>query len=140
MNFFALELKRICSRSEYIRNPKFISNNCVFRLTNDITGKLEFVTRGVHGRYEAIKISLFNRTRGLIDNELIDLTDVFGKQNVNGYTSSPHIWDDSGNLKWYAVEPRDGDYAKLAQIADDYLSCFSDQELSEDETLDISLF
>ena len=44
MNCFTDELKKITDRSEYIQNPKFVGQSCVFRLSDDVTGKLEFIT------------------------------------------------------------------------------------------------
>ena len=46
MNFFEQELRKVCALSEYIERPKFVGRSCVFRLSDDITGKMEFVTRG----------------------------------------------------------------------------------------------
>ena len=44
MNFFEQELRKVCALSEYIENPKFVGKTAVFKLSDEITGKLEFVT------------------------------------------------------------------------------------------------
>lgn len=62
MNFFTDELKKITDRSEYIKNPKFVGKSCVFKLSNDVTGKLEFVTGIVADNYNALRLKLFNKS------------------------------------------------------------------------------
>ena len=55
MNFFTDELKKITDRSEYIQNPKFVGQSCVFRLSDDVTGKLEFITGIVANHYNSLR-------------------------------------------------------------------------------------
>ena len=128
MNFFELELKKICDKSRFIDHPKYVSRACVFKLSDDVTGRIEFVKRGTYERYEAIKISLVNRISGPIDTQFIDLLDVFGKKNVNGFLTDPVIRITNGNIEWFGFEPLSRDYRKMAEMVDDYLSCFTDKE------------
>ena len=139
MNFFTDELKKITDRSEYIQNPKFAGQVCVFRLSNEVTGKLEFVTRGHADHYTALRISLFNKREGPIDIQCIDHGDIIGKKNRYGDYSSPYIWKYGNDIDWYGYHPTDNDYSAMSETVDDYLSCFAEQELSEDEELNISL-
>lgn len=142
MNFFAQELKKICDRSEYIQNPKFVGRTAVFRLTGEITGKMEFVTQGHADHYSALKLSLFNRTDGIIDNQAVKLSEIIGKKNMHGSMIGPHIWTDCGESDWYGFTPTKADYSAMAETTDDYLSCFADQEISEteEEGLGIDLY
>lgn len=142
MNFFAQELKKICDRSEYIQNPKFVGRTAVFKLTDDITGKMEFVTQGYADHYTALRLSLFNRTEGVIDNQIARLSEVIGKKNMHGSMIEPHIWTDRSESEWYGFTPTKADYSAMAETADDYLSCFADQEMSEngEENLGIDLY
>lgn len=141
MNFFTQELKKITDRSEYIREPKFIGKTCLFRLSNDVTGKMEFVTRGHADHYTALRVSLFNKREGPIDIQCMDNGDVIGKKNKYGDYSSPYIWKYGSDIDWYGYHPTDDDYSTMSETVDDYLSCFSEQELteSEDEEMSISL-
>ena len=61
MNFFTQELQKITDRSEYIQKPKFVGQSCVFKLSDDVTGKLEFVTGIVANHYNALRLKLFNK-------------------------------------------------------------------------------
>lgn len=142
MNFFEQELRKVCSLSEYIDRPKFVGRSCVFRLSDDITGKMEFVERGHADHFTAMKLSLFNRREGQIDCQVIDLTELLGRKAMrSGETVNPHIWRYGNDVSWYGFTPTGHDYTAMAESADNYLSCFSDQEQteSEDEALSIDL-
>ena len=136
MNFFTQELKKICDRSEYIQDPKYVGRNAVFKLPDGVTGKMEFVTRGYADHYSALKISLYNRKEGQIDCQVIDLAELLGMKKMrSGNAVAPHIWRDGTDVSWYGFTPSESDYDKMAETTDDYLSCFTDQEIIEDEML-----
>ena len=141
MNFFTDELKKITDRSEYIQNPKFVGQSCVFRLSDDVTGKLGFATQGYADNYTALKLTLLNKREGPIDVQVMNITDVIGLKTVRGESCSPHIWRYGNDIDWYGYHPNSNDYSAMSETVDDYLSCFAEQELteSEDEELNISL-
>ena len=141
MNFFTDELKKITDRSEYIHNPKFVGQSCVFRLSDDVTGKLEFVTGIVANHYNSLRLKLFNKSEGPIDTQLMGIGDIIGNKKIYSNIQSPYIWKDGNNVDWYGYKPADNDYSAMSESVDDYLSCFAEQELteSEDEELNISL-
>lgn len=139
MNFFAQELKKICDRNDYIHDPKFVGRTAVFRLTGDITGKMEFVTQGHADHYSALKLSLFNRTEGVIDNQIARLSEIIGEKNMHGTMINPHIWQDGNSIAWYGFTPTNADYSAMSETVDNYLSCFADQEISESEDPGIEL-
>ena len=94
MNFFTSELKKIADRCEFVGDPKYVGRACVFRLSDDVTGKMEFVTEGIADHYSALKMTLFNRKEGVIDMQKIKLEDVIGNIRVGGEIRMPHIWID----------------------------------------------
>ena len=67
MNFFTSELKKIADLCEFVGEPKYVGRACVFRLSDDVTGKMEFMTEGIADHYSALKLTLFNRKEGVID-------------------------------------------------------------------------
>jgi hypothetical protein len=143
MTFFAQELKKIADRSELICDPKYVGRVCMFRLSDDITGKMEFATEGVQGNFSAIKITLFNRKEGVIDTQKTSLVDIIGMKPLGKDRSSPirsetepHIWI-YGKEEWYGFTPTDEDYSAMAQSADDYIGMFAD--LEQDETMDMGM-
>ena len=92
MNFFTDELKKITDRSEYIHNPKFVGKSCVFRLSDDVTGKLEFVTGIVANHYNSLRLKLFNQSEGPIDTQLMGIGDIIGNKKIYSNIQSPYIW------------------------------------------------
>ena len=141
MNFFTDELKKITDRSEYIQNPKFVGQSCIFRLSDDVTGKLEFITGIVANHYNSLRLKLFNKSEGPIDTQLMGIGDIIGNKKIYSNIQSPYIWKDGNNVDWYGYKPTDSDYSALSETVDDYLSCFAEQELTEfeDEELNMSL-
>ena len=139
MNFFTQELKKIADRSEYIRSPKFVGKACVFRLSDDVTGKIEFVTRGYAEQYSAIKVSLFNKREGPIDIQTMDFGDIIGYKNIYGSVQSPYIWKVGNDIHWYGYRPDDSDLSAMSESVDDYLSCFAEQEMTESENEELSI-
>ena len=141
MNSFTDELKKITDRSEYIHKPKFVGQSCVFRLSDEVTGKLEFVTGIVANHYNALRLRLFNKSEGPIDTQLIGIGDIIGNKMIYANVQSPYIWKNGNEVNWYGYKPTDSDYSAMSETVDDYLSCFAEQKLieSEDEELSISL-
>ena len=130
MNFFTSELKKIADRCEFIGDAKYVGRACVFRLSDDVTGKMEFMTEGIADHYSALKLTLFNRKEGVIDTQKIKLEDVIGKINVGGDMRNPHIWV-YGQPEWYGFKPTNANYDAMAQAADDYLEMFAEPQMGE---------
>mgnify|MGYP007069967030 CR=1 FL=1 len=129
--FFAQELKKIADRCEFVGDARYVGKACVFRLSEDVTGKMEFATEGVAQEYSALKITLFNRKEGVIDTQKTTLGDIIGRKNIYGNKKSPYIWSvDSPD--WYGYKPTNADYDAMAQTADDYLEMFAEPQMSED--------
>lgn len=129
MNFFTQELQKITDRSEYIQKPKFVGQSCVFRLSDDVTGKLEFVTGIVANHYNALRLKLFNKSEGTIDIQLIGVGDVIGNKMIYANVQSPYyIWKNGNEVNWYGYKPTDSDYSAMSETVDDYLTCFAEQE------------
>ena len=130
MNFFAKELKMIADRCEFVGDAKYVGRACVFRLSDDVTGKMEFMTEGIADHYSALKLTLFNRKEGVIDTQRVKLEDVIGKVIVGGRPATPHIWSYE-KPEWYGFKPTEAHYTALAQTADDYLEMFAEPEMNE---------
>ena len=129
--FFAQELKKISDRCEFVGDARYVGKACVFRLSEDVTGKMEFVTEGVAQEYSVLKITLFNRKEGVIDTQKTTLSDIIGRKEIYGNKKSPYIWND-GSPEWYGYKPTNTDYSVIAQTVDDYLEMFAEPLMSED--------
>lgn len=123
MTFFAQELKKIISLTEYIEKEKYIGNVCVCSLTENITARIEFITSGIADHYGTIQVKLINKNEGTIDTLKLTIADVIGEKIVRGNPMKPYIWI-YHEIDWYAYHPVYSDYQKIAEAIDDYLSCF----------------
>ena len=122
MNFFTDELKKITDRSEYILKPKFVGQSCVFRLSDDVTGKLEFVTGIVANHYNALRLKLFNKSEGPIDTQLMGIGDMIGNKMIYANVQSPYIWKNGNEVNWYGYKLTDNDYS--AKLHNSYYDLF----------------
>ena len=62
MNFFEGELHRMFGGNDIIHDPKIVGRTLLGKLDDDLRVKLQFVSTGVHKHYDAIQISILNRT------------------------------------------------------------------------------
>ncbi|MBP7187241.1 MAG: hypothetical protein KBA55_10850 [Ruminococcus sp.] len=138
MTFFEEELRRIADMTAYIEEPKIVGRSCIFRLTENITGKLTLTTCGMADKYEALKIDLINRNEGCIDTQYIQFVDVWGKMPFNSDFISPYAWTSYGKTEWYCVQPENEQYELLSEKVDEYLECFIDPVEVMDEELIVS--
>ena len=71
MNYFEQELRRIVEHCEYFRNPKYVGRSCIGRLDEGIVVKMEFESTMIRDKYNALRVTLMNRSEGKIDSQLI---------------------------------------------------------------------
>ena len=104
------------------------------RLGEENRAKIQFVTGIVSNQYNALQMTILNRSEGTVDTLRVSLTDLLGKQAAknpdfrNGV--EPHIWDDNGNVSWYVYQPSSRDYQTLTNEISEYLGLFQQQTQS----------
>ena len=137
MNFFTSELKKIADHCDFIDDMRLAGRVCMFRLSDEVTGRLEFSTDGMADIYSALQISLFNRKEGLIDSLLIPIVDMIGVKHMCGDIkpgkpdmTAPYICR-YGKIGWHGFEPSDEDYSLMAQETDNYLEMFAEPQINE---------
>ncbi|MBR5513580.1 MAG: hypothetical protein IKV85_06300 [Ruminococcus sp.] len=101
MNYFERELRKIVGRCEYIRNPKYVGRACVGRLDDDIVVKMKFESTMIRDKYNALRVTLLNRSEGKIDSQLIRLSELWGMKSFNGNDIDPHIWKYNDEVSLY---------------------------------------
>ena len=132
MNFFEQELRKIVG-SAY-PDATYIGRACYVRLGEENRAKIQFVTGIVSNQYNALQMTILNRSEGTVDTLRVSLTDLLGKQATknpnfrNGV--EPHIWDDNGNVSWYVYQPSSRDYQTLTNEISEYLGLFQQQTQS----------
>jgi len=137
--FFEQELRKLFGDGQIIQSPAFTGRACLGDLGKDIRARAEFVTIGYADHYEALRLTVLNRTGGKVDVTTLRFKDVWGIKKVPGNPNFrnglvPHIWIDRGTAEWYAYQPNAADRQALQQAAAQYLDVFRErtQERSHD--------
>jgi len=133
-SFFDQELWRLFGDGKIIDSPACAGRSCLGTLGRDLRVRVQFVSTHVADEYDALKLTVLNRTDGPVDTLVLKLRDLLGKKPVPGNPNfregvTPHIWKDYGKFEWYAYRPTDADYETIRQAAAQYLSVFREQTL-----------
>lgn len=134
MNFFEQELRKIVAPK--YPDATYVGRACYVRLSEMNRAKIEFITGMVANQYNALRLTILNRSEGQVDILLLKLSDILGKKQTNNPNFrdgvSPHIWDDYGKAEWYVYHPNSRDYQQLTDAVSDYLEVFQEQTLTAD--------
>ena len=132
-SFFDQELWRLFGDGKIIDSPACAGRTCFGTLGKDLRVRIQFVSTHISGEYDALKLTVLNRTDGPVDTQMLKLKDLLGKKPVPGNPNFrsgvvPHIWDDYGKFEWYAYRPTAADYDTIRQAAEQYLDVFRDRQ------------
>ena len=127
-NFFERELGWVFGDGQVIRDPTYSGRACLGTLGKDLRVRAQFITSGYADHYDALKITVLNRTDGPVDTLVLKLKDLLGMKPVPGNPYfpngvAPHIWLDQGKPEWYAFQPTAADY----DTAREALACGASQ-------------
>lgn len=133
MNFFESELRRLFEDGQLMDDPIFSGRICMGTLGKDVRVRVQFITGMIASQYDALKISVLNRTEGAIDTHVLKFKDVLGKKAVPGNSNFregvyPYIWDDHGEANWYAYHPDLADRSAIRKAVGQYLDVFRDRQ------------
>lgn len=132
MNPFGQELRKILVQSKASGPVSFAGRSAYIQLDTELRARLEFVSLHVASQYNALKLTILNRTEGAVDVNILRLSDLLGKKVVSNPNFRegviPHLWDDCGKVEWYVYQPTQADYRLLAGAVDEYLQVFQPQE------------
>ena len=131
MNVFEQELGKLFGEGNIIERPEFIGSCCIGSLGADLRVKAQFVTCGVAGHYEALKITVFNRTGGEVDSAMLRFKDILGIKHILDNPNfkegmSPYIWRNGNETGWYVYHLKAADYSAIRSAAEKYLRAFRD--------------
>lgn len=132
MTVYEQELRKLFEHSNLVDQPQFSGRVCVGDLGKDLRVRAEFLSTHISSQYDAIRLTVLNRTEGVVDRTLLRFQDVWGKKqmpNNPNFRSGviPHLWDDYGKVEWYAYHPTAADYAALRDAVGQYLSAFRER-------------
>lgn len=131
MNFFEGELRQMFGNAESISDAKFVGRTMLGKLGDDLLVKAQFISTHVSKQYDAIQVSILNRTDGVVDKETMLFGDIIGQKNT-GITGrvNPYMWEESvGKAYWYTPVS----ISEKAQISDtvlDYVEMFQENNLT----------
>lgn len=132
MNFFEQELRKLFGDGQVIDAPTYSGRACFGTLGSNLRVRAQFVTTGIADHYDALKITVFNRTGGPVDDMVLELKDLLGMKPVPKNPNlrdgvAPHIWVYQGKPEWYAYRPTAADYQVIRQAVGRYLDVFRDR-------------
>ena len=139
--FFEQELRKLFGDGAIIDDPSYSGRACFGKLGKDLRVRVEFITTGVADHYNALKVTVLNRTEGPVDTLVLRLKDLLGKKQVPGNPNFrngiyPYIWDDYGKADWYAYRPTFADYQKIQDAVGKYLNVFWERETAREPVRD----
>ena len=139
MNYFASQLKWMLGDQPEFQDAKYVGRTCFVPLSNGTNIKAEFVTRGTHQKYEAIKLTAINKEDGQIDSTVLDFKDFFrSRPGSTAGTYTPHIWTYNEKSEWYGTSPSYSEKEAIGEAASEYVRLFT-PELDESNSMNMTL-
>ena len=132
MTFYEQELKKLFGDCDVICDAKYSGKTLLGKIDDELRVKLQFVTTGVHGHYNALRLKIINRTDGEVDAETFKFSDILGGNPAyenNPFAKEIHIWEDGRNADWYGYHPSPAAYQKIADTVNDYISMYQEEDM-----------
>ncbi len=139
MTRYEQELRKLFENTNLMDRPQYSGRICMGELGKDLRVRAEFLSAHVADHYDAIRLTVLNRTAGVVDQTLLHFKDVWGKKDASGNPNFrnmmvPYLWDDGGNVDWYVYYPNAADYATLRRAMGQYLSMFRERTPEQEQT------
>lgn len=134
MNFFEKEMRMMFGNTNIIQNPKFVGRTMLGQLDDDLRVKLQFISTFVSKNYDAIQVSIINRTDGVVDKETMKFGDIIGlKNDPCGNKVHPYMWEQSDKAAYWYIPVSISDKAQISDAVLDYVGMYQDQTMSANE-------
>ena len=106
MTAYEKELRKLFENSDLMDHPQYSGRVCVGELGKDLRVRAEFFSTCVANQYNAILLTVLNRTEGVVDRTMLRFKDVWGKKPVPGnpYFRDgvlAYLWDDRGTAEMW---------------------------------------
>ena len=125
MNKTEHEMRILFGESDLFYDAMFCGKMMIGKIDQDVRVKLEFISTNIAKQYNAMKVTVLNRTEGEIDKTVFLFRDILGPKN--GY--DPYIWDEPNCMGWYGFKPTGDEYDRISDTIHDYMSMFADENL-----------
>ena len=131
MNFFEGELHRMFGGNDIIHDPKIVGRTLLGKLDDDLRVKLQFVPTGIAKHYDAIQVSILNRTEGAVDRETMRFGDIIGLKNDHGTPNVyPYMWEESNSKAYWYTPVTASDKALIADTVLDYVGMYQSEGMA----------
>ena len=131
MNFFEGELHRMFGGNDIIHDPKIVGRTLLGKLDDDLRVKLQFVSTGIAKHYDAIQVSILNRTDGLVDRETMLFGDIIGtKMTRSSDKVNPYMWEQSVDKAYWYTPVSISDKAQIADTVLDYVGMYQNEGMA----------
>lgn len=126
MNEMEVQLRRLFCESDIFSEVLFSGKMLIGKIDKNIRAKVEFVSLNARDNYDALRVTILNRTDGEIDKAVFYFEDMIGIKNGH----SPYFWNDLSFKGWYGFKPTGNDYEKISDTVHDYMSMFIDEKIN----------
>ena len=131
MNFFESELRLMFGNNNIINDPKIVGRTLLGKLDDDLRVKLQCVSTGISKHYNAIQISILNRTDGVVDKETMRFGDIIGLKNDHGTPSVyPYMWEESNSKAYWYTPVSISEKAQIADTVLDYVGMYQSEGMA----------
>ena len=134
------ELKRIFENRTCMSENRFVGRTCMGRIDRDLMGKIEFDRSPMDFEYSRLKVSVIERTRGIVDQMTFLMSDVIGLKRSDKKRVIPSFSVSGGAITWNCRITED-DRKKLAEAVNGYLEMFQsvEEKQTEDQNLEVGV-
>ena len=131
MNFFEGELRQMFGNAKSISDAKFVGRTMLGKLDDDLLVKAQFISTYVSKQYDAIQVSILNRTDGVVDKETMLFGDIIGPKFTKCSDKvNPYMWEEStGKAYWYTPLTI-SEKAQISYTVLDYVEMFQENSLA----------
>lgn len=130
MNFFESELQLMFGNNSVIDDPKIVGRTLLGKLDDDLRVKLQFVSTGISKHYDAIQISVINRTNGIVDKETMLFGDIIGQKTTLCDKVNPYMWEESSHTAYWYIPVSVSEKAQIADAVLNYVEMYQSDEMS----------
>ena len=131
MNFFEGELRQMFGHNSIIHDSKIVGRTLLGKLDDDLRVKLQFVSTGISKHYDAIQMSIINRTDGIVDRETMKFGDIIGLKNDHGTPNVyPYMWEESSHKAYWYTPISISERAQIGDTVLDYVGMYQDENIS----------
>ena len=114
--------------NDIISEPKIVGRTLLGKLDNDLRVKLQFVSTGISKHYDAIQVSIINRTDGIVDKETIKFGDIIGLKSDHGTPNVyPYMWEESNSKAYWYTPVSIGERARIGDTVLEYVGMYQSE-------------